>query len=145
LFQVEPGQHRDVSDGYLECSERTQWGSLVECARAGYIREVRQLGCLVHDVSGGGEGAVVHEGGNFEELQRNLHAAVDGVGVTEDRAREDDEAPAVVGCVVLQVGLQAEPEVNSLVEFGRLRGCVRVVERVRIGPGGFLPRVAPDC
>jgi hypothetical protein len=30
----------------------------------------------------------VHECGNFETLQRNLLSAVDGVGVTEERARE---------------------------------------------------------
>ena len=108
------------------------------------VGQVRQLGCLVHDVSGGGEVAVVDEDGNLEELQRDLHAAVGGVGVTEDRARENDEPPAVVGCVVLQVGLQAEPEVQALVELGRLGGGVRVVEGVLVGPGGFLPGVAPD-
>ena len=44
LFKVEAGQYGDISDEYLECSERAQWGSVVECARAGYVRELRQRG-----------------------------------------------------------------------------------------------------
>lgn len=34
LFQGETGQYRDVSDGYLECSERTQWASQNDLDRA---------------------------------------------------------------------------------------------------------------
>lgn len=49
------------------------------------------------------------ECGNFQELQRNLHVPVDRVCVTRDRACENDEPPAVVGYVVLQVGLQTDP------------------------------------
>ena len=86
---------------------------------------------------------MVHEGGNFKKLRRNLHAAVDRIDVTENRTRENDEPPAVVGGVVLQVGLQTGPEFQSLIELGCLRGRVCVVERVWIGLGSFLRCVAP--
>lgn len=87
----------------------------------------------------------MQEGGNFEEFQWNLHVPVDGIGVTEDWTREDDEPPAVVGGVVLQVGLQTEPQFHSVIELGRLRGSVGVVERVRVGLSGFRPGVSLYC
>lgn len=144
LVQVQAGQCGDVPYGCLEGPEWSQWGSLVRGPGAGDVGQVGELGCLVHDVPGGRKVPVVEEGGDFEELQGDVDAPVDRVGVAEDRAGEHGEPVAVVCGVVLQVGFQAEPELEALVECGRLWGCVGVVEGVFVRLGSFLAGVAPD-
>src|SRR5690349_24430600 len=61
------------------------------------------------------------KGGDLEEVQGNVHAPVHRVEVTEDGAGEDHDPAAVLGGVLLEVGLQTEPQLQSLVELGRLR------------------------
>lgn len=46
--------------------------------------------------------------------------------------------------MVLQVGLQAQPQFQALVELRRLRCHVRVMEGVLVRLGGLSPAVAPD-
>lgn len=80
----------------------------------------------------------------LKKPQRNVHAPVDRIEVTEDRASEDHQPPAVVRCMLQQVSLPAEPQLQALVELGRLRHRVRVVEGVSVCLGCLVARVAPD-
>jgi hypothetical protein len=90
------------------------------------------------------EGSALEEYGDLEEAQRDSHAPVHGSLVAEDGAGEHDESPAVVGCVLQQVGFQTQPELEALVERRRLRGCVRVMEGVLVDPRCFTSAVTSD-
>ena len=67
LGQVECGQCSDVPDRDLKGPERAERGSAVLNSRPWHVRQVCQLGCLVHDVPGCSQRGVVEEYGDFEE------------------------------------------------------------------------------
>lgn len=79
----------------------------------------------------------------FGVLQGNLHAAVGGDGVTDDRTREDDEPPTFVGGVVLKVGLQSGSEGQPLVIPRRLRGREHGLDRGAVLPHYFRETEMP--
>ncbi len=95
-------------------------------------------GCLVDDEAHGGEHPVVVGAGvprrDLPESQRHLDAAVRRIGLTEHRGGEHAEPLPVRGRVLEHVVFEAEPELFRLVEARRLRGGVRVVEGVGVGP-----------
>jgi hypothetical protein len=83
-------------DGYLEGPERPERGSVIADSLRGDLRQVIQLGCLVHDVAGGRQRALVEESGDLEKARRDVHAPVYRVAGAEDRSGERDDPPAVL-------------------------------------------------
>ena len=98
-----------------------------------HVRQVGRLGYLVHDVTGCCQRGLVEERGDLEEPQWDLHPPVHRIVLAEDGAGEDEQSPAVVRRVLLQVGLQTQPEFEALIEFCGLRCCICVVEGVFVG------------
>ena len=74
---------------------------------------------LVEDVAGGGQRAVLDERHHLPEPQRDLDAAVRRVVGVEHRAGEHGELPVEGRRVLLQVLLEAQPQLPALVERRR--------------------------
>lgn len=81
---------------------------------------------------------------HLEEAQRDLDTPIPRIEVAKHWTGEDHQTAAVLGRVLLQVGLQAQPKLHTLVEFGGLRCCVGVMERVIVGQLRLGDGVAPD-
>ena len=98
---------------------------------------------LVEDVAGGGQGAVLDERDHLPEPQRDLDAAVGRVVRVEHRPGEDGELPVEGRRVLLEVVLEAQPQLLALVERRRLGRGVGEVERLGLGLPGLVLGVAP--